>query len=426
MPSTEHARNDLNYFPNVEAIRAAAERIRPVAHKTPCAIHAAFSKKYGATIWFKREDLQPVRSYKVRGAFNKMADFNEDQRANGFVCASAGNHAQGFALACRYLKAEGAIFMPVTTPSQKIAQVRMFGQEYVDIKLVGDTFDDAKHAAYDYSRDNGADFIHPFEDEKVIEGQGTVGLEILDQVDGKVDYVIAPIGGGGLASGLIGVFSALSPDTRIIGVEPEGAAAMATSIKNGANTTLTRIDPFVDGAAVKRVGDLNFNICAPHLQDVVLVHEGHACRTILELYNKDAIVVEPAGALSVAALAKLGNSIKGKNVVCIISGSNNDITRTEEIKERALLYEGLKHYFIVRFPQRSGALKEFVAEILGPHDDITHFEYTKKNSRERGSAVVGVELKSAGDFDSLVSRMKEHGFFGEYLNDNDVLMDMLV
>lgn len=425
--SASHSQpGQTSYFPSLEDIRSAARRIEPVALRTPCALHSQLSEKFGARIYFKREDLQPVRSYKLRGAFNKMADFDPQLRENGFVCASAGNHAQGFAFACKYLGAHGTIFMPVTTPSQKIAQVRMFGQDYIDIKLTGDTFDDAQHAATDFSRDHGANFIHPFEDQKVIEGQATVGLEIIEQMDDSIDVVLVPIGGGGLAAGLIGVFDKLSPETLIIGVEPEGAPAMTTSIQSGINTTLTAIEPFIDGAAVKRVGDLNFNICKQGLSDVVLVHEGHACRTILELYNKDAIVVEPAGALTVAALEKVKDRIEGKNVVCIISGSNNDITRTEEIKERALLYDGLKHYFIVRFPQRAGALKEFVAEILGPYDDITHFEYTKKNSRERGSAVVGVELKSAADFDSLVERMKEHGFYGEYLNDNDVLMDMLV
>jgi threonine dehydratase len=269
-------------------------------------------------------------------------------------------------------------------------------------------------------------FIHPFDDEKVIEGQATVGLEILNQTKAPIDYVFVPVGGGGLAAGLSSVFKALSPETKIIGVEPEGAPSMSTSIKNKKNTTLKSIENFVDGAAVKRAGDLTFSICLQNLHGMKTVHEGKICQTILDLYNKDAIVVEPAGAMGIAALDFYSGDIKGKNVVCIVSGSNNDITRTAEIKERALLYANLKHYFIVKFPQRAGALREFVVDILGPTDDITYFEYTKKNNRENGSAVVGLELKSADDLEPLIAKMKLHNFYGDYLNNKPDLFQFLV
>jgi len=269
-------------------------------------------------------------------------------------------------------------------------------------------------------------FIHPFNDEKVIEGQATVGLEILNQSQNPIDYIFIPVGGGGLAAGLSTMFKALSPQTKIIGVEPEGAPSMLTSIQNGAVVELKKIEKFVDGAAVRRVGDKTFEICKENLDDMITVPEGKVCQTILELYNKDAIVVEPAGALSIAALDGYSEKIKGKNVVCLISGSNNDITRTPEIKERALLYASLKHYFIIKFPQRAGALREFVVEILGEDDDITHFEYTKKANRETDVAVVGVQLKSPSDLKPLITKLKLHNFYGDYLNDKPDLFQFLV
>ena len=316
--------------------------------------------------------------------------------------------------------------MPSPTPNQKINQVKMFGENFIEVVIEGDTFDDAFDAAKQACDAKNKIFIHPFNDEKVIEGQATVGLEILTQTTKKIDYVFVAIGGGGLSSGLSTVFKNLSPETKIIGVEPEGAPSMLTSLRSNKITTLEKIDSFIDGAAVKRVGDLNFAICQQNLTEVITVPEGKVCQIILDLYNKDAIVVEPAGALSIAALDSFREEIKGKTVVCIVSGSNNDITRTAEIKERAMLYANLKHYFIVKFPQRAGALKEFVAEILGPNDDITHFEYTKKNNRTNGAAVVGLELKSAKDLAPLILRMKEKNFFGDYLNDKPDLFQFLV
>ena len=416
----------MSYFPEIEKVKAAAQKLKEVANITPLTYNILGSEKYAATIQFKREDLQTVRSYKIRGAFNKISSLSESEKRSGVICASAGNHAQGLAYACRKLGIRGKIYMPLPTPKQKVNQVAFFGKEWVDVVLEGDTFDDAYAAAVKFGNANGLVFIHPFDDEKVIEGQATVGLEIMEHSKNPVDILILPIGGGGLAAGVSAVFKQLSPQTKIIAVEPQGAASYSFALQQGTNAALEQIDKFVDGAAVKKIGNLNFDICRSCIDRVVTVPEGKVCSTILELYNLDAIVVEPAGALSIAALEQLGPELKGKNVVCIVSGSNNDISRTEEIRERSLLYEGLKHYFMVRFPQRAGALKEFVAEVLGPDDDIVHFEYSKKTSREKGPAIVGIELKRKEDFQPMLQRMKERQFFGEYLNDNLELFNFLV
>ena len=414
------------YFPSIANVKAAAETIKKVSLVTPLSPSLRYSKQFGANIFLKREDLQQVRSYKIRGAYNKISSLTSKQSECGVVCASAGNHAQGVALSCKLLEIKGTIYMPAPTPNQKVEQVKMFGENFIDIKLVGDTFDDSYHAAMLECEYLGKTFIHPFNDEKVIEGQATIGLEILEQSDTPIDYVFIAVGGGGLAAGLSTVFKTLSPNTKIIGVEPEGAPSMKTSINNNKNTTLDSIEKFIDGAAVKRVGDLNFAICIENLYDMITVPEGKVCETILELYNKDAIVVEPAGALSISALDFYAEDIKGKSVVCVVSGSNNDITRTPEIKERALLYANLKHYFIIKFPQRAGALKDFVVDILGENDDITYFQYAKKTNRENGSAVVGIQLKSASHLRPLITKMKEQNFYGDYLNDKPDLFQFLV
>ncbi|TVZ10118.1 L-threonine ammonia-lyase [Cellulophaga sp. RHA_52] len=416
----------MNYFPNIENIRKAAGTISAVADTTPLLDSIRYSKLYNANILLKREDLHRVRSYKIRGAFNKISSLSAQERQKGVVCASAGNHAQGVAFACNHLGIKGTIYMPSVTPKQKVEQTEMFGGDWVTIVLEGDTFDDSSKAALQFCEEHQKVFVHPFNDPKTIEGQATVGLEAIHQSKKTIDYIFVAIGGGGLAAGLCGVFKALSPTTKIIGVEPAGAPSMKTSIENGVNTELVQIDKFVDGAAVQRVGDLTFEICKDYLDAVITVPEGKVCQTILDLYNRDAIVVEPAGALTIAALDQYTKQIEGKNVVCVVSGSNNDITRTAEIKERALLFANLKHYFIVRFPQRPGALKEFVAEILGPTDDITHFEYSKKSSKENAPAVVGIELKKPEDLEPLIARMKENNFFGDYLNNKPDLFQYLV
>jgi len=414
------------YIPELSAIREAATTLKGVAAVTPLQENFNLSEKFQANILFKREDLQQVRSYKIRGAYNKINSLTKEQIARGIVCASAGNHAQGVALACQKKKIHGTIFMPAPTPKQKVEQVRMFGKEFIDIELIGDTFDDSYYAAKKIANEKEKTFVHPFDDEKVIEGQGTVGLEIIEQFDSQLDYVFVPVGGGGLASGLSSVFKYLSPNTKIIGVEPEGAPSMKSAIENNKVVKLPSIDKFVDGAAVQKVGDITHKICIENLDAMITVPEGKVCQTILEMYNKEAIVVEPAGALTVSALDFYEEEIKGKNVACVISGSNNDITRTAEIKERALLYNGLKHYFIIRFPQRAGALKEFVMHVLGEHDDITFFEYSKKTTRENGPAVVGIELVKSEDLEPLIERMKTLNFYGEYLNNKPNLFEFLV
>ncbi len=411
---------------DISTIEAAAKRVREAAAPTPFEKHARLSELYDASISVKREDLQAVRSFKIRGAFNKISLLNHTQRNNGVVCSSAGNHAQGVAYACSHHNIHGTIFMPTPTPRQKVSQVAMFGGENITIKLVGDTYDDCYEAAKSFVAETGKTFIHPFDDTDVIAGQATMALEILEQATSPIDYIIVPIGGGGLISGVISVFKARSPHTKIIGVEPVGAPSMYKSLKQGKRITLDEIDVFVDGAAVKTIGAIGFDYCSEHMDDILLVDEGEICQSILTMYTKDAIVVEPAGAMSVSALPQLTNEIKGKNVVCLVCGGNNDITRMAEIKERALLFSDLKHYFIVRFPQRAGALKEFVQDILGPTDDITFFEYSKKSARAQGPAVVGIQLKSTSDFKPLLNRMKEKGFFGDYLNNKPDLFQFLV
>jgi len=414
-------------YPSVlDNVYKAAKRLRNVVVRTPLAINNNLSNIYEAKISFKREDLQRVRSYKIRGAYNKMAVMSAENLARGVVCASAGNHAQGVAFACSTMKVKGTIFMPLPTPGQKLEQVRMFGGNDIDIVLYGDTFDEAKDAAVKFCKENQGIFIHPFDDQDIIDGQATAALEILEQSDDPVDYLFLPVGGGGLAAGVCSVFRELSPHTKIIGVEPSAAASMKKALEKGEPVLLEKISRFVDGAAVQRVGDLNFELCKDVLHDMALVDEGVVCETILSLYNKDAVVVEPAGALSVAALEKYKDQIRGKNVVCIISGSNNDITRMEEIKEKALLHAGLKHYFLVRFAQRPGALKTFVMNVLGPNDDITFFEYTQKNSKEKGIAVLGIGLKNSEDFTPLLNNMKKYDFFVNYLNNDPSLMNLLI
>ncbi len=408
-------------------VDAAIKRLKGVVEPTPLLSNLTYSNEFGAEVLLKREDLQTVRSYKIRGAYNKISALLEQQpKLSHVVCASAGNHAQGVAYTCRKLGVKAAVYMPITTPQQKVEQVKMFGGDQVELVLIGDTFDEAQQQAVIYSEQQQYPFIHPFDDPDIIAGQATIGVEILQQCQQSIDHIFVPIGGGGLAAGMLTVIKKLSPHTQVIGVEPEGAASMTAAIQAGHNTKLDHMSRFVDGAAVQQVGSHTFKICQSLLDDVITVPDGLTCQAILSLYNKDAIVVEPAGALSIAGLHQYQDRIKGKRVVCVLSGSNNDITRIEEIRERALLYNGLKHYFLVRFPQRAGALKEFVAEVLGPTDDITYFQYHKKHNREHGPAVVGIELKLAADFDSLLQRMKAGGFFNDYLNNQPELFSMLM
>lgn len=403
----------------------AAERLKKVVTRTPLAYSNNLSRKYGATILLKREDLQVVRSYKLRGAYNMISSLPQEQLEKGVVCASAGNHAQGFAWSCKKKGIKGVVFMPIITPQQKVQQTRMFGEGFIEIKLIGDTFDDCAFAAKQYTAEHNLTFIPPFDDLRIIEGQATVGVEILED-HSDIDFVFVPVGGGGLSAGLGAYFKTFSPKTKIIGVEPEGAPSMKRALEAGHPVTLDNIERFVDGAAVKRVGDVSFSICKEVLDDMHLVNEGKVCSTILKLYNEDALVVEPAGALTIAALDDYADAIKGKTVVCVVSGSNNDIDRMQEIKERSLQYEGLKHYFLVRFAQRPGALKEFVNHVLGPNDDIVRFEYMQKHNKETGPALVGIELKTKDDYTALLANMKQYGINYTELNKDDTLFGYLV
>ena len=411
-------------------IEGAAIRLKPVVTHTPLQYNANLSRKYQCRVYLKREDLQIVRSYKLRGAYNMMSQLTPDQLAKGVVCASAGNHAQGFAYSCKKLNVKGVVFMPIPSPQQKVNQTKMFGESFVEVILVGDTFDDCAIAAKEYTQEHGMTFIPPFDHPLIMAGQATVGVEILHDYnqlgEPAIDYIFIPVGGGGLSAGVGTYFKQHSPHTKVIGLEPEGAPSMLTALKEGHPVELAQIDKFVDGAAVKRIGDYTFAICKDVIDDMHLVPEGKICSTILQMYNEEAIVVEPAGALSIAALDDYAAQIKGKTIVCIVSGSNNDIARMQEIKERSLIYEGLKHYFLIRFAQRPGALKDFVNNVLGPEDDITRFEYIQKHNKEAGPALVGLELKSNKDYEVLIENMKRYQINYNEINKEDNLYGYLI
>jgi threonine dehydratase len=406
-------------------IDKASEVLQGVVLKTPLQYHKNLSAKYGCEVYLKREDLQVVRSYKLRGAYYLIQSLNEEERQRGIVCASAGNHAQGVAFSCKQLGIHGTIYMPSITPKQKINQVKMFGGSRIDIVLIGDTFDECQSHALEHAYEFNKVFIPPFDHQKIIEGQGSVGREIAAELD-DIDYIFIPIGGGGLCAGLGSYYQSCSPNTRIVGVEPQGAPSMTEALKAGKPVVLEKIQRFVDGASVKKVGEITFSYCKEFLHDMLLVPEGKVSSVILQLYNEDAIVAEPAGALSIAALDLYQDKIKGKRIVCIVSGGNNDIDRMQEIKERSLLYEGLKHYFIVRFAQRPGALKEFVNHILGPTDDIVRFEFIQKHNKETGPALVGIEVKSRDDFELLLARMNEHQLNFTLINQHENLFEYII
>ena len=417
---------ETKFIPTTEDIEKAAVVLSEILEPTPFTRNNYLSDLYEAEVYLKREDLQMVRSYKIRGAYNKIRSIEPETLKYGIVCASSGNHAQGVAFSCNKLQIMGSIFMPTTTPKQKIEQVRMFGKEYIDIVLTGDTFDAANTAAIEFAQKSGRTFIPPFDDPKVMEGQGTIGREILAQTDEKLDYIFVPIGGGGLASGLGSYIKAMSPETKVIGVEPGGAPCMKAAIENGKPIKLEKIDKFVDGAAVQLAGALTYEVCKEILDDIIVVPEGAVCTAIIQMYNKSAIVVEPAGALSSAALRFYADKIKGKRVACVVSGSNNDITRMEEIREKSLLYEGLKHYFIINFPQKSGAVLSFIRDVIGPTDDLVYIQYIRKTNKESGPALIGIEVGAKEDFDALIRRMDAHGISYEYINENNKLFEILI
>ena len=405
-------------------------QLKDIAKETPLQKDHYLSHKYDCNVYLKREDLQWVRSFKLRGAYNAIIALNEIDRQNGITCASAGNHAQGVAYTASKLNLNAVIFMPVTTPLQKINQVKFFGGSNTEVVLTGDTFDDCLKEALVYTEENNMNFIDPFNNIFTIAGQGTLAKEILEQSkedDIQFDYLFATIGGGGLISGVGAYFKEHAPETSIIGVEPAGASSMyASVVLEKQIVTLPDIDKFVDGASVARVGQITFDICRNVVDDYVQVHEGAVCSTILDMYSKQAIVAEPAGALSVAALDQYQAEIKGKTVVCVVSGGNNDINRMKEIEERSLLFEEMKHYFILNFPQRPGALREFVNEVLGPKDDITKFEYLKKSSQNTGTVIIGIQLNNHKDLDNLKANVDEFDNSNIYINENKMLYSLLI
>ncbi len=434
----------INYFEGVVAlmdvmtrkdllkkkdIDEAYEVLRPIIKHTPLQYDAYLSQKYQCHLYLKREDLQVVRSFKIRGAYYAISKTPQTVRQRGIVCASAGNHAQGVAWTCHKMKIPAVIFMPTTTPQQKVEQVKFFGGSEATIKLVGDTFDASAQAATDYCQQNKLTFIAPFDDKNTIAGQGTIACEIFDEVFSQhtaVDYLFAAVGGGGLISGLSAYTKSVSPETQVVGVEPTGAASMAAAFKCGHPVTLEKVDKFVDGAAVKTVGGLTYTNAKEYVDGMIDVAEGRVCTTLLELYSKEAIVAEPAGALSVAALEDHRDEIAGKTVVCVISGGNNDIDRMQEIKERSLVYEGFQHYFIVNFPQRPGALREVVNDILNEDDDITKFEYTKKVNRGKGPVLIGIRLGNRDHIEQLRIRLRQFDPYYIDLKENQMLYEMMV
>lgn len=403
---------------SVKAV-AATKAMHKVFEPTPLQRNDHLSTRFGADIWLKREDLSPVRSYKIRGALNAMRKVIDQQ--DTFVCASAGNHAQGVAFVCRHFGVRGVIFMPVTTPQQKINKTRIFGGDNIEIRLIGDYFDDTLASAQAYCTEVGAHFLSPFDDTDVIEGQASVAVEMLEQLGRSPDLLILPVGGGGLSSGVISYLSEQAPETVIKLVEPNGGPSLTAAIAKGMPVTLDKVDSFVDGAAVARIGDKNFAVLRNvPADDVLLAPEDRICTTIIEMLNVEGVVLEPAGALSVDALPELADQIKGKTVVCVTSGGNFDFERLPEVKERAQRYLGLKKYFILRLPQRPGALKDFLS-ILGPDDNIARFEYLKKSARNFGSVLIGIETSDAKNFDLLFQKIADAGFtFSDITNDETV------
>jgi threonine dehydratase len=407
------------------AIEEADRRLKGIVSTTPLQRSKRLSQTHGANILIKREDLQEVRSFKIRGAYNKISSLSTDERRQPIVCASAGNHAQGVAWACAHLGIKGTIFMPRITPIQKIERVEHFGGAFIEVKLVGDTYDEASKAAEEFCERGGGIFVHPFNDLETIAGQGTVGKEIYEATGGDVDVVIVPIGGGGLASGVASYIKERNPSIRVIGAEPAGSPSMYDSLRQGRVVTLEQIHTFVDGAAVRTVGQLTFDLCRRHVDQVVVVPEGRICTTMIELYQNEGIIAEPAGALSISALEDAGD-LRGKTVVCVLSGGNNDILRYPEVMERSLVYQGRKHYFILEFAQKPGQLRKFVDDALGPTDDIVRFEYIKKTNKERGAALVGIELRDKADLPPLMSRMEEIGLNFRRLGSEELLYDYIV
>jgi threonine dehydratase len=388
-------------------IDAAAKRSAGVVTPTPLQFSDRLSATTGASVYLKREDLQVVRSYKLRGAYNLLVQLSDEELAAGVVCSSAGNHAQGFAYACRSLGVHGRVYVPAKTPKQKRDRIRYHGGDFIELIVGGSTYDLAAEAALADVARSGATLVPPFDDPRTMAGQGTIAVEILDQLEDEPDLVVVPVGGGGCIAGITTYLAERTTNTSVLGIEPAGAAAMMAALANGGPVTLDHVDQFVDGAAVARAGKQTYAALAAagDMVSITTVDEGAVCTAMLDLYQNEGIIAEPAGALAVAGLCE-ANIEPGSVVVCLVSGGNNDVSRYGEVLERSLVHLGLKHYFLVDFPQEPGALRRFLADVLGPNDDITLFEYVKRNNRETGEALVGIELGSAADLDGLLQRMR--------------------
>ena len=410
----------------VQDIDIAAKRLEEVTKPTPLTLSKRLSQKYDANIYLKREDIQEVRSFKIRGAYNKIRAIRNGDLGRGVVAASTGNHAQGVAFSCALLAIKGTVFMPVVTPMQKIKRVKQFGGKYIEVKLIGNNFHETLEAANEYCKKKKAIFVHGFDDPEIIAGQGTIGKEVYEKLKGNVDYLLCPVGGGGLIAGIASYLKQKDKKITIVGVVPNGAASMYESLKKGKPVTLSTLDTFVDGVAVKTVSQLTFSICKDLLKKVVKIPEGLLCSVMIELYQSEGIITEPAGALAVGGLDSVADEIKGKNVVCVVSGGNNDILRYPEIMERSLVYQGRKHYFLIEFAQKPGQLKNFLNKALGPTDDIVLFEYTKKTNKEKGPALVGIELADKKDYEPLLDRMKKLGINYTVLKSDDLLYKFLI
>jgi len=411
---------------DINDIIEAEKNIKDVIIKDNIEKNQRLSKKYNANVYFKREDLQIVRSFKIRGAYNLISKLSDKEKKRGIVCASAGNHAQGTAFACKKFKIKGSIFMPIATPNQKVEKVKSFGEKYVDIQLHGTSFEKAIEKSKKFCKLNNMVFVHPFEDERVIAGQGTIGKELYDYFGDELDFVFVPIGGGGLISGISMYIKEKNPKIKIIGVEPKGIPSMYESIKNKKIKKIKKIDKFVDGLAVSKISKKTFEIVKKTVDDFILSEEGEIAKNMIDLYQNEGIIVEPAGAVSLSALENQKDKIKGKNIVCIISGGNNDILRYPEIQEKSLIWQGKKHYFIINFTQKSGQLKKLVNNILGKNDDISRFEYIKKTNKGKGPALVGLQFKNKNDVNKFIDRLKKNNFDFIKLDSDNILYDYLI
>lgn len=407
----------------VEQVKIAKQKMNNIVVTTDLQFNESLSNKYNCQLYIKREDQQKVRSFKIRGAFNKIINLNDENKSKGVVCASAGNHAQGFAYTCHKLQVKGYIFLPETTPKQKIDRIKYHSQNWCQLYIIGSTFSETLEHSLGFCQTNDMTFVHPYDDMETIIGQATIGYEILNQLD-DIDYIICPIGGGGLISGIGQYVKSINPNIKIIGVEPIQCPSMKESLKQNSRININCSDSFVDGATVSQVGIDNFKICKTIVDDILLVSNGRLCSEMVDLYQNEGLVIEPAGALSMASLDQL--DLNNKTVVCLLSGANNDIMRYPDIVNKSQIYKNLRHYILVKFVQKPGQLKEFLVSVLGPNDDIIRFEYLKKTNNNFGNVLVGIEVANENDILNVYSKMEEKKLIHVKINENDQLFEFLI